>query len=101
MCTRRRRHLLRLRPRLLLLRPRPVLVLEEVYLRQHCRLLSQLSRVELRRLRLPPRRQQAGGIMKASRLLPGISDCYLTTRFRLPTLRMSSPRTVSFSTCQY
>jgi hypothetical protein len=100
MCTRRRRHLLRLRPRLLLLRPRPVLVLEEVYLRQHC-LLSQLSRVELRRLRLPPRRQQAGGTMKASRLLPGISDCYLTTRFRLPTLRMSSRRTVSFISCLY
>jgi hypothetical protein len=74
MCTRRRRHL-RLRPRHLLLRPRPVLVLEEIYLRQNC-LLSPLSPVELRRLRLPLRRQQAGGIMKASGPLPGISACY-------------------------
>ncbi len=74
MCTRRRRHL-RLRPRHLLLRRCLMLVLEEIFLLQHC-LLSPLSRVELRRLRLPLRRQQAGGIMKASGLLPGTSACY-------------------------
>ena len=71
MCTRHRPHLWQ--------RPRSVLALEEFYLRPVLvlhRLLTALYPVELRRLRLPLRRQLAGGTMRASGPSPGISACY-------------------------